>query len=124
MIDKAARLDTGMRVDEAIDAARKWWTEWRGAIARGFNAVEDKPTVRPGVPGAPAFVIAGESRQDLPSGILSGLPWDELSEREQLQVVKTWHHFRVRDPMAADFEYREALERAAANAPMADKRPH
>ena len=106
----SAKLDTGMRVDEAIRRARNWWQEWRGSISTGFNqVVATRSTTGDGLPGV---IIHETHKAVLPSGILSGKPWDQLNEREQLQIVKIWHHNHVRDPMSADYEYRLALAEA------------
>ena len=75
--DPDARLDTGMRVSEAIGRAAAWWD------AAGRK--EMIASVKPG----------GEVSQ---SGIVQGQPWDTLTKAEKLNVVKAWHHFHVRVP--------------------------
>ncbi|NIA67591.1 hypothetical protein HBA54_03210 [Pelagibius litoralis] len=90
--------DTGMRVDEALARARKWWGEYRGAVRRDFNRTRKAPKARLSAK-ASNFVIQGEEEEPVPSGILSGQAWDDLSQREQLLIVKQWHHDHVRAPL-------------------------
>lgn len=75
--DPDARLDTGMKVSEAIARTAQWWD------ASGRH--EMAKSVQPG----------GEVQQ---SGIVQGEPWDMLTKAEKLNVVKAWHHFHVRVP--------------------------
>ena len=119
-MDPIAKLDTGMRVDEAIRRAQAWWAEWRGAIREGFNQATDTKAIGPGK-RVPGIVVHTAHKDYLPSGILSGKRWDKLTEAEQLQIVKIWHHNHVRDPMSADFEYRQALREAYNNATAAQR---
>ena len=114
-MDKAAKFDTGMRVDEAVRKAQAWWGEWRGAIRDGFNQTTATRAVAPGK-RAPGFVIHDAHKDFLPSGILSGKPWDQLAETEQLAIVKIWHHNHVRMPAKEDFEYQMALRDAYSKA--------
>ena len=72
-----ARLDTGMRVEEAVRRARHWWD------GQGRKLMRAKVTK------------AGEIQQ---SGIANGETWDMLTREECLNVVKAWHHFFVRVP--------------------------
>lgn len=88
--DKAARLDSGMRVDEAIAQASIWW-EGKGRDLM----MSQKDNQR-------TFAKAAFAEPDpdnpnfLPSGVLNGLKWDHLNAREKLLVTKYWHHFFVR----------------------------
>lgn len=90
-----ARLDSGMRVTEAIAKAEKWWNEYRGAVAGHFNVHQDAPRVRAAANGAPGIVIKGEIVETVPSGILSGRPWRDLTLEERREIVKIWHHNHV-----------------------------
>lgn len=88
--DPDAVLDTGMRVREAAARAAFWWDTKGRAIMlkkeknKAFASTEDHD---------PNFVK---------SGILTGQPWDALTQREKLQVIKSWHHFFVRRPDRLD----------------------
>lgn len=74
--DDEARLDTGMKVKEAVARAREWWEK------KGRRMVSEK-----------AAEVPGDA-----TGILDGLPWELLDKRERLVVIKFWHHFYVRKP--------------------------
>lgn len=97
--DPDARLDSGMKVTEAIRRAEAWWGEYRGAIRRDFNRQRAAPRVRASMGRAPGLIVMGEVSETLPDGILSGKPWDQLSDREKLTVTKQWHEHHVRQPM-------------------------
>lgn len=74
-MDVDARLDTGMKVKEALARAEHWWDKTgRKEFKRIDNADE------------------------IPSGILLGLAWDELNKFEKLRITKVYHHFFVRRP--------------------------
>lgn len=72
-----ARLDTGMKVSEAVKRARHWWD------GQGRKLMRRQVTK------------AGEIQQ---SGLANGETWDMLTREECLNVVKAWHHFFVRVP--------------------------
>lgn len=97
--DPSARLDSGMTVGEALERASAWWDETgRWLIAREKNQQREVFT-QPA--GAAAAMSRSEMADVIPSGILRGLSWDELDKREQLAVVRQWHHHHV---AAADVE--------------------
>ena len=86
------RLDTGMRVDEAVRRASAWWDHKGRHLAKSElrkRFVSDNP----------------DSENHTPNGILLGLPWDDLGcgdvgrrKMERMKIVKVWHHFAVRRP--------------------------
>lgn len=86
-----------MKGTEAARQAEKWWEEARHLVPKEANR-EIKKRVRAGGKNTPALVFK-DVETVLPSGILNGLPWNELERGEKLQVVKLWHHFFVRKPM-------------------------
>lgn len=82
------RLDSGMKVGEAIERARLWWTALGASqIARSRFATD----------------------KDIPSGILHGLPWDRLTREEKLRIVKVWHHFHIRRPDVLEIDPAETF---------------
>ena len=84
------RLQSGMKVSEAVARAGTWWDlKGRHILKREFNLSRDAPKVGKG------FSIAGDVVEVVPSGIFRGLPWSALDKREQVQIVKWWHHFKV-----------------------------
>jgi hypothetical protein len=93
--DPAARLSSGMKVTEAVKLASAWWDETgRHIIDTKFNKRRMQGTVR--AMGVSSGIHIRLSDIDIiPSGILRGKPWAELVNREQLQVIKIWHHFYV-----------------------------
>lgn len=86
------RLDTGMKVEEAIQRASSWWNHKGRHLAKSElrgRFTSDDP----------------DSENHTPNGILLGLPWDDLGcgdvdrrKLEQLKIVKVWHHFAIRRP--------------------------
>lgn len=82
------RLDTGMSVKEALAKASYWWGKTgRHAMRKdGGKGLEV------------SFSLDPDSENYIPSGILNGEPWDVLTKREKLTIVKVWHHFFVRKP--------------------------
>ena len=99
--DPNATLSSGMKVAEAVARARKWWGEYRGMVRREFTQVDAtrKRVSRTSEGGLLSIVKDAFTDPHVQSGILRGLPWDELSQRDQLEIVKTWHeHHVVRAP--------------------------
>ncbi len=89
--DPDARLDTGMKVKEAIERAKLWWNGFGryGMIAEKERQEKIKGT---------AFCSDNPDDSNfLPSGILNGHEWDLLTKREKLRLVKFWHHFFIRN---------------------------
>jgi hypothetical protein len=94
--DPSAKLDSGMSVGEAVERASAWWDQTgRHLIAKEKN---QQRTVYATPAGAAAAISRAELADVIPSGILRGLPWDQLDQREKLQVVRTWHHHHVEVP--------------------------
>lgn len=81
-------LDTGMKVREALASACYWWNKTGRRMMKNHDArsAAEKVSLDPG------------SDNFIPSGIVNGEPWDHLSQRERLIIVKHWHHFYVRNP--------------------------
>jgi hypothetical protein len=70
-----------MKAKEAIERAARWWNN----IGRKTKMLDFSSHN----PDDPRF---------LPSGLINGHAWDMLGKREQIQVVKVWHHFHIRKP--------------------------
>lgn len=86
--DPDARLDTGMKVSEAVSLASKWWNETGRHLMRKDGAKGSDKAVSLD-PSSPNFAA---------SGVLNGEPFETLNKRERSQVVKSWHHFKIRKP--------------------------
>lgn len=87
-VDDDGRLDTGMKVTEALAQASHWWGKTGRHLIR-----------KDGLKGLDmSFSLDPESPNYIASGILNGQTWDLLDKREKLTVVKVWHHFNVRKP--------------------------
>lgn len=86
--DPDARLDTGMKVAEALRRTASWWDKTGRHLMRKDGAKGASAAVSLD-PGDPNYI---------PSGILNGEPWDTLTTRERLVIVKHWHHFNIRKP--------------------------
>jgi hypothetical protein len=100
LIDLDTRLKSGMKAAEALKGAQEWWQR---AGRHAMKKVANRETVghkfipaSTGLSGvSAAILIKGEDVDVLPSGLLRGLEWDRLTRREQLQIVKHWHHHFV-----------------------------
>jgi len=103
--DTAAILDTvdrlpssGMPAREAIAKAQEWWGRV-GAREMRLHGLRQKEEV-----GAKSYKSLGgegfasldpDSDNYLPSKIIAGAPWDDLSKTEKMRVVKVWHQVHV-----------------------------
>ena len=96
--DSSERLDTGMRVSEAVRRAAEWWDKTGSEEMRrhGQRQAEAKRSFATLDPDDPNF---------LPSGIMHGYVWDDLKWHEKLRVVKAWHHEMIRKPDMAPVDY-------------------
>jgi hypothetical protein len=97
--DLDQKLDTGMTAVEAVRRAEHWW-EKTGAKEMRLHGLRHTQTVGGslhGIGGAFAS-LDPKSENYLPSGIIHGKPWDDLTKREKAMVVKAWHHFYIRKP--------------------------
>jgi len=87
IIKHGGALDTGMTAGEAVRRASVWWaTKGRKEILQTQHTGKAFASPNP------------ESANFLESGIMRGLDWDLLNNREKLQIVKVWHHFAIRRP--------------------------
>lgn len=89
--DPDAKLDTGMSAKEAMERARIWWQKTGRRLMR--ETAEHQLSHNAG--------FASENPDDpnyLPSGVINGVEWDQLTKREMLTIIKHWHHFYVRVP--------------------------
>jgi len=103
-----ARLDTGMKVGEAINRAAGWWDSKGRAMIRDKNFASDNPGYQFFNPDPRN---TEEAKNWLPSGILAGKPWVDLNKDEKLQVTKFWHHHHVRVPNIDPELYQRAKKR-------------
>jgi len=85
-LDLDDRLDTGMRVREAIASACYWWNKTGRRLMKGAGG------------GRNPFSSLDPSNPDnfMPSAIVNGEPWDQLEDREKLLITKAWHNEFVR----------------------------
>ena len=90
-VDSEARLDTGMRVSEAMRRASEWWDKTGSEEMRkhGQRQAEAK---------RPFATLDPDDDNFLLSGIIHGFKWDVLDREEKLCVVKAWHHHMIRVP--------------------------
>ena len=82
-------LESGLTLREAATRAQKWWdTEGRHQFR---NPEFRDPDV------------------GLPSGILRGLPFDELSREELAAVIEHWHNDKVLALIPSEFRKRRVI---------------
>ncbi len=85
----------GMRQAEVYAMARRWWnSRGRKLVNQAFNEERISGRFVPSGAG-PAFRTAGRTETVLPSGILRGLPWNQLQVQERARVARVWHYFNV-----------------------------
>lgn len=103
ILDPDSTLDTGMRVNEALARASLWWgkTGRKEMKLHAKRQAKSPAASTPGLGGAFAS-LNPDSENFLPSAIIHGEPWDQLTKREKLIIVKAWHHFFVRVPDVLD----------------------
>lgn len=98
-LDPDARLDTGMKVGEAIARASVWWEKGGARLMKQELARQAKSPASADKGMGGAFASRDPDSEDfLPSGLIHGDPWEILDKREKLMVVKVWHHFMIRVP--------------------------
>lgn len=89
------KLDTGMTVGQAINAASLWWNNIGRQLVNDQNNANDNP-------GKGRFTAnpktEAEAENSFPSMIMAGRPWDDLTKAEKLKVTQHWHHHHVRVP--------------------------
>ncbi len=104
------RLDTGMKVGEAISLASRWWDKsGRHALPTNFNQ-EETVKARPGVKakkGGRRFpgIVIRDKEVVLSANLLNGVAFEGLTADEQRQVTRVYHHFFVRVPQMERGEY-------------------
>ena len=98
---------------EKLAKASLWWNEYRGAVRSTFNLSQEAPAVRSAISshgkamGAPAVIVKGETKETIQDGILSGLPWHQLTTKEQMIVADVWHHNHVIVPENEDAKLKD-----------------
>lgn len=89
--------DTGYAIRDAIKNATKWWdSTGRRLINKDLDQYEK---TRVSFSGGGPMLRFKDKTSETNSGILHGLPFDELTKNEKAEVIKTWHHNFVRVPM-------------------------
>lgn len=97
--DKEMRLDTGMKVQEAVKRAEAWWG--KTGMREAQQQLKRQSSAVGGANKGAGSAFASKNPDDpnfLPSGLIHGQPWDALNKREKMMIVKAWHHFFVRKP--------------------------
>ncbi len=89
------RLDTGMKVGEAIARAAAWWERKGRRLMKSRNFDKENRAFKFFNPN-PGTIA--EASNWLPSGIMAGELWEDLTRQEKLQITKLWHHHHVRVP--------------------------
>lgn len=91
------RLATGISVKQLVAEAERWWTR-RGRRAMLDGRKSQIRTVRGHRHYKGPFTLDPDDPNALPSGIIHGLPWDNLNRAEKLQVCKAYHLIKYRQP--------------------------
>jgi hypothetical protein len=101
--DGTQKLDTGMTVQEAVRRAAAWWQTKGRRLAKTELKRQKLGSHRGGNSGVFASLDPDDANF-MPSGLIHGKPWEELTRRECLMVVKAWHHFAIRMPDLLDLD--------------------
>ncbi len=96
--DDDTRLATGISVKQLVQQAEFWWMR-KGRKTMLNSRRGQVKTVRGARHYMGAFTLNVDDPNFLPSGILHGLPWDNLDRGEKLQVCKAYHEIRYRKPL-------------------------
>ena len=81
---------TRLTAPEAVRLAADWWDKTgRHLMSKTANR-EQRNTFKAGNGSAPAIRVKDKGEVVLPSKVLQGFPWDELSRREKASVVRAW----------------------------------
>ena len=107
-ISDEAKLETGMKVGDAINQAAVWWQTKGRALIMDKNLASDNPGYKFFTPDPKTDE---EAKNWLPSGVLAGKPWDDLTKSEKISVTKFWHHHHVRVPNIDPELYQRAKKR-------------
>lgn len=91
--------------------AREWWnTKGRHMVAATANEERVGGKFRAGTGSAPGIKTTGNKERVLPSGILNGKMFDNLTPRERAQVLKVWMHYYT------EFKFPDLSEKDLARA--------
>jgi len=94
-----------------IISAREWWdTKGRHMVAQKGNEERVGGKFRAGTGNAPGIRTTGSKEKVLPSGILNGKMFDNLTPRERSQVLKAWMHYYT------EFKFPDLTEKDLARA--------
>tara|TARA_R110000744_G_scaffold326330_4_gene432112 strand:- start:19698 stop:20306 length:609 start_codon:yes stop_codon:yes gene_type:complete len=97
VLDGEARLDTGMKIQEAVKRAAIWWEDTgRQQMQREQKRQSQAVGGSQGGAGGEFASKDATSLNYMPSGLIHGQPWEALGKRERIMVVKAWHHFFIR----------------------------
>jgi len=91
----SATLDTGMRCDVARQSACNWWSN-RGSKIMQVEALRQAEPVGGSNKGNGASFMSldPENPNFMPSGIMGGRLWDDLTPIEQVHITAVWvEHF-------------------------------
>ena len=87
--DKDAKLSSGMTAEEAVTRASAWWEMKGREIMRQQRLAGSK--------NAGAFNVKDPDDPNfIPSGILAGKSFADLTRQEKMRVVYIWHHHVIR----------------------------
>lgn len=104
--DSEQKLDTGIKVSEAVKLAEEWW------ITKGQRYAKQNQLAQAANKAQGAFAsLDPDSTNFLNSGLQHGRDWDQLTKTEKLMIVKTVHHHYVRVPNSPVDTAREEIDK-------------
>jgi len=93
-------FDTGMKVNDAMAQASHWWAKTGRRLAQTELKRQQQPLGTDKGNGGAFASLDPDDLNFLPSGLIHGQPWDVLTKREKMMLIKAWHHMFIRKPQA------------------------
>jgi hypothetical protein len=79
--------------EQYIRQAEDWWNRTaRHLVSQEKNSERTDRRFRAAKAGGPAIITTGEKQVVVPSGILNGKMFHNLTDAERAQVLKVWMH--------------------------------
>lgn len=95
--DADNRLATGIRVNQLVRESERWWTKGgRKAMLDGRKS--QIVTIRTRRHYKGPFTLDTDDPNFMPSGVMHGLPWDNLNRSEKLLICKAYHEVKYGKP--------------------------
>lgn len=103
MEDEYGREGEGMEQREAYMHAERWWDGiGRHLLSNELGKVNEFRAPN-NVSHEGRTIIKSSPERDIPSGVLNGLPWDQLKKNECFYVMRCWYKALIVQARADEF---------------------